>query len=282
MSFFFIFMADPQFGCYSFLSGMDEHQLQTMRLDGYNIEWMPKTTGWAKETELYEKAITQVNRLKPAFVVVGGDMINDADIPAQYNELMRITSKLDDGIPVHWVAGNHDVMDDLNPETLGLYRQWFGPDNYVIDYEESRFVVINSNTCVNSSKVSEEWDRLLEFLETAFREASANCSRHIVVFSHHPLFVDRFHEVGSDQVVSDDRRRVLFRLFAHYGATINMASHWHKNVYAIHDGIVSVISGSVGMPLGYDPSGFRIVKVYPDRVEHEYYGLNAMPTRVVV
>ena len=41
-----------------------------------------------------------------------------------------------------------------------------------------------------------------------------------------------------------------------------------------------VISGPVGFHLGDDPSGLRIVKVYDDRVEHQYFGMDDVPISV--
>ena len=41
-----------------------------------------------------------------------------------------------------------------------------------------------------------------------------------------------------------------------------------------------VTSGPVGYPLGDDPSGLRIVKVYDDRIEHEYFAFDALPDSV--
>ena len=38
-----------------------------------------------------------------------------------------------------------------------------------------------------------------------------------------------------------------------------------------------VTTSAVGYPLGDDPSGFRIVKVSQDKVEHQYCGLDHMP-----
>ena len=44
--------------------------------------------------------------------------------------------------------------------------------------------------------------------------------------------------------------------------------------------MLMVISGPVGFPLADDPSGLRIVKVYDDRVEHEYFGMDDVPMYV--
>ncbi len=58
------------------------------------------------------------------------------------------------------------------------------------------------------------------------------------------------------------------------------AGHRHRNNYAADGDMMMVISGPVGFPSGDDPSGQRIVKVYDDRVEHEYFGMDDVPTSV--
>ena len=46
--------------------------------------------------------------------------------------------------------------------------------------------------------------------------------------------------------------------------------------------MLMVISGPVGYPPGDDPSGLRIVKVYDDRIEHRYYGMDDVPDSVTL
>jgi len=282
VNFFFILMTDPQFGCYAALSNLDEVSVERLRRDGYKLQSTPKIVGIERETELYEKAIAEANRLGPDFVVMCGDMVHNFDDPAQHNELMRITSKLRRDIPIYWVAGNHDIQNNLTPETLSVYRDRFGDDNYAFTHKGSRFITINSCTCVDSSGVPGEWEAVLAFLERELRGARATGSNHVFVVSHHPLFIDRFHEVGSRDVVPDDRRGLLLEMFREYEITVNLAGHWHKNVYAQNGGVASVASGPVGYPLGHDSSGFRAVKVYDNRIEHEYYTLDSVPDAVVL
>ena len=57
--------------------------------------------------------------------------------------------------------------------------------------------------------------------------------------------------------------------------------HTHNNGSEVIWGIDIVITSSVGNPFS-GPPGFRIVKVYPDRVEHAYHGLDAMPESVAL
>jgi DNA repair exonuclease SbcCD nuclease subunit len=80
----FIQMSDPQFGKYT------------------------KNANFEHDTVNFEFAIANANRLKPMFVVITGDLINDAKSAAQATEYERISAKLDPKIRLYSVAGNHD------------------------------------------------------------------------------------------------------------------------------------------------------------------------------
>ena len=68
--------------------------------------------------ESWQKAVGEINRLKPGFAVVCGDLINrngnakavnlekDEEMAQAY---LKIAKTLDSSIPLHNVAGNHDV-----------------------------------------------------------------------------------------------------------------------------------------------------------------------------
>ena len=110
MSLFFIQMADPQLGMFALFSGLTDDEIEERRRRGINARKAPaKITGFADETRLFTQAIEAANRLKPAFVVVCGDMTNDPDDEAQLAEVMRIGHLLDRNIPLHWRAGNPDA-----------------------------------------------------------------------------------------------------------------------------------------------------------------------------
>src|SRR5262245_49691371 len=75
--FFFIQLTDPQFG------------MCTTNRD------------FAQETANFEFAVATVNRLRPAFVVITGDLVNKAGDAAQISEFQRIAGKVDHSIPVY-------------------------------------------------------------------------------------------------------------------------------------------------------------------------------------
>src|SRR4249920_2975667 len=71
LPFFFLQFSDPQFGMFT------------------------ADKDFAQETANFEFAIASANRLKPAFVVVTGDLVNKAGDPAQIAEYHRIAARLD-------------------------------------------------------------------------------------------------------------------------------------------------------------------------------------------
>ena len=280
MGFFFIQLADPQFGQYAAYSGLDDERLEELRQRGLNVARAPKVTGFARETELYESAIVSANRLAPDFVITCGDMTHDVGDVAQLDELMRITGKLDTDIPRYWVAGNHDLGNEVTSGSLARYRGRFGRDDYYFDHRGTRCVVLNSNIPNDPSQVPHEWQRQREFVEDALGEARRQAADHILAFVHHPLFLHRPDEEDSFVIVPQERRRVLLEIFHRHRVSAVFAGHWHRNVYGRDGDMEMVTSGAVGYPLGDDPSGLRVVKVFEDRLEHEYFALDAVPESV--
>src|SRR5688572_14676484 len=118
--FFFIQLTDPQFGMFT------------------------DNTNFTQETVNFEFAVANVNRLKPAFVVITGDLVNKAGDAEQIAEYRRIVRKIDRSIPVYDVAGNHDVENVPTPESLMAYTNLFGRDYYTFRHEGFVGVVLNS------------------------------------------------------------------------------------------------------------------------------------------
>src|SRR5215208_5187450 len=74
--FFFVQLSDPQFGMFT------------------------GDKDFAQETANFEFAVANVNRLRPAFVVITGDLVNKPGDAAQISEYLRIVGKIDTAIPV--------------------------------------------------------------------------------------------------------------------------------------------------------------------------------------
>ena len=254
--FFFVQMADPRFG---FFNG---------------------DRSFERETALYKKAIAHVNRLRPAFVVNCGDLVNKPGDAAQIAELFRITKKLDPKIRMHWVAGNHDVGTVPTSKTLETYRKKFAPDRYAFRHERTHCIVINSCVCQHPEKVQDEWKAQLKFLEKELERATKLGSDHKLIFLHHPLFLSHPKEKNDYFTIPKERRLVIVDLLKKQGVRAVFSGHYHRNALGRAGELEMIVTGPVGKPLGKDPSGFRIVRVYPDRIEHSYHGFEKMPRAV--
>jgi len=259
--FFFIQLSDPQFGL-------------------FEVRGAAPGDGTFPETALYEKAIAAANRLKPTFVVITGDLVQDPDSAEQHAELTRITGRLDSDIPMYFTTGNCDVGNSPTPESLSTYREKFGRDSFSFDAGGSHFVAINSSICLDPSDVPGEWESLIEFLRSDL-DAHSPSSEHTMVFMHHPLFGESADEPDDGiAIIPRERRKTILDLLRKHKASGVFAGHWHRNAYAADGDMLMVISGPVGFPIADDPSGLRIVKVYDDHIEHEYFGMDELPDSV--
>lgn len=257
-SFFFIQMADPQFGF--FTANQD----------------------FARETVNFERAIAAANRLRPAFVVVCGDLTHRAGDPAQVAEYLRIVGQLDKSIPLYSVPGNHDLALPLSPESVQAYRQVFGPDRFTFEYRGLLGIVINTSLIKEPAGAPNETAAQETWLRGTLDQAQREHHRHIMVFQHHSWFLTRADEPDQYFNLPSTKRRELLDLLTRGGVSHVFAGHYHRNALGRDGPLEMVTTGPVGKPLGSDPSGFRIVTVHHDSVSHRYYGLDSLPGRVPV
>jgi 3',5'-cyclic AMP phosphodiesterase CpdA len=278
VSFRFVFLADVQLGCYASFSGLDEQQAEVYAAKGMTVAAVPRVEGFDWDADRYRRATREINRIKPAFVVIGGDLIDDLSRQDQIDEFLAITGRIDPEIPVHFVPGNHDVAFDgvaPTPESLAAYREVFGPDTYSFTYRDHVFVALNTPIIDHPEHVPGEWRRQAEFLEDELEQA-VRSERPVTLIGHHPLFVERADEPDSYWNLPLVRRMPLLEMIHRAGVELGLAGHWHRNGVAVDDGFVQVTSGPVGYPLGPDPSGYLVVDVGPNEVAHHYHALDGL------
>ena len=253
--FFFIQLADTQFGMFS------------------------SDREFAQETANYEFVAANINRLRPRFVVICGDLINKVGDPAQTAEYLRITARIDPSIPVYAVPGNHDVGNEPTPETLAYYRQHFGRDYYSFIQGSLHGIVLNSGLISAPGKVPAEAEEQETWLKAELTRARAAGTRHIVVFQHHSWFLEKADEPTQYFNIPLEQRRRYLDLLKNAAVRYAFAGHYHRNAHGRDGDFEMITSGPVGQPLGTDPSGMRIVTVRDTGLEHRYYTLGSIPNR---
>ena len=116
----FVQLADPQLG-----------MLNSDQEDG----------GWEEETATLTKAVEHINRLKPKFAIVCGDLVhefpegvgekgNDRRKAGQTRSLQSALSRVDSSIGLVCLCGNHDVGNSPTRATIDLYKSRFGDDYF--------------------------------------------------------------------------------------------------------------------------------------------------------
>jgi glyoxylase-like metal-dependent hydrolase (beta-lactamase superfamily II)/predicted phosphodiesterase len=249
VSFRFVVLADPQFG-------MTSGNRDTL-----------------EETRLLGQAVEELNELRPAFVAVVGDLVSRPGDDGQRSDLMRTAAKLDDTIPLHWVAGNHDVENQPTPESLSWYRRHFGRDRYEFHHGGWRFVVLNSTLIKEPAQTAEENAAQWRWLEETLRSQDGDVVPPTIVFLHHPLFLKSADETDQYFNLPQPARERALRLFRSAGVVAAFAGHYHRQSRGDSDGFEMITSGPVGKPLGDDPSGYTVVDVYDTRIESRYVPL---------
>ncbi|MDP3070263.1 MAG: metallophosphoesterase [Opitutaceae bacterium] len=254
--FFFIQLSDPQLGMFT------------------------DNRDFTQDAANFEFAVAAVNRLRPAFVVITGDLVHKPGDAAQIAEYRRIAGKVDAAIPVYHIAGNHDVQNVPTPESLANYTKIFGPDRYVFRHGGLVGVVLNSSVIHSPEKSTAQLAEQERWLRAELAKARAENPRHIVVFQHHPWFLKSAAEPDQYFNIPLARRAPHLALFREFGVRYLFCGHYHRNAEARDGDLEAVTSGPVGKPLGGAKSGLRVAIVRDDRIEHRYYDLGDLPVRI--
>jgi 3',5'-cyclic AMP phosphodiesterase CpdA len=251
--FYFAMLSDTQFGMYA------------------------ADKSFAQETANYEFAVAAVNRLKPGFVIVLGDLVNRPGDPAQVAEFLRISRRIDKEIPVYFVPGNHDTGNEPTPESLAAYRRNFGRDYYGFRAGPVYGIVLNTALIQAPGRVMREYEAQDLWLKKELESAKRAAAPQIVVFGHHPLFLAEPEEPDRYENLPREKRRALIELLHRYHIRHYFAGHTHKNVLARDGDLEVVATAPVGKPLGKDGSGIRIAAVTANGLEHQYFEFGALP-----
>lgn len=235
---------------------------------------------FSRETVNMEKAIAESNRLKPAFVIICGDLVNKPGDIAQIAEYKRIAAKLDPSIKLYSVSGNHDVENVPTIASLALYKKHFGDDRYTFHSGNIVGIILNSSLIKDPSLAPIEAAKQLEWLIQALKDAKKSNARNIMVFMHHSLFLKDSNEPDEYFNINTERRKIYLELFKEYGVKEVFAGHYHRNAYGKFGDMEMITTGPIGRPLGADSSGFRIINVKGKIVDHSYFALDSLPVQL--
>ena len=235
---------------------------------------------FAQDAANFEFAVASVNRLKPRFVIITGDLVNKPGDAAQIAEYKRIAARIDKSIRFYHLPGNHDVDNAPTPATLAAYRRNIGEDWYSFREGDFAGVVINTTIIHTSSAVTDEVAKQKGWLESELAKLKSAGAKQIVVFQHHPWFVMKASEPDGYFNLPLATRQAYLDIFAKGGVRQIFSGHVHKSSVANDAEIEMIVSGPIGMPLSEEGSGMRVGIVRDGRVDHTFYPIGRVPNQI--
>lgn len=252
-SFFFLQLSDPQFG------------------------FMDNNKSISAETEAMNKAVTAINQLKPPFVVITGDFVNNSKSKEQIAAYKSMIAQIDSSVKVYMIPGNHDI-GKVSRASIDNYKKNYGETHFSFRYGDCAFIGIDSNIIKEEDKEREEVQ--FKWLEQELQKTKD--ARFKFVFTHCSVFLKRMDEPVNYSNFSLPMREKYVRLFQKYGVNAIFAGHLHNNAYGKVGNMEMITIGPVGKVLGTGYQGMNLVKVYPDRFISEFIALNQLPKEVVM
>lgn len=251
--FFFLQLSDPQFG------------------------FMDNNKSISAETEAMNKAVTAINQLKPPFVVITGDFVNNSKSKEQIAAYKSMIAQIDSSVKVYMIPGNHDI-GKVSRASIDNYKKNYGETHFSFRYGDCAFIGIDSNIIKEEDKEREEVQ--FKWLEQELQKTKD--ARFKFVFTHCSVFLKRMDESVNYSNFSLPMREKYVRLFQKYGVNAIFAGHLHNNAYGKVGNMEMITIGPVGKVLGTGYQGMNLVKVYPDRFISEFIALNQLPKEVVM
>ena len=251
--FFFLQLSDPQFG------------------------FIDNNKSISAETEAMNKAVTAINQLKPPFVVITGDFVNNSKSKEQIAAYKSMIAQIDSSVKVYMIPGNHDI-GKVSRASIDNYKKNYGETHFSFRYGDCTFIGIDSNIIKEEDKEREEVQ--FKWLEQELQKTKD--ARFKFVFTHCSVFLKRMDEPVNYSNFSLPMREKYVRLFQKYGVNAIFAGHLHNNAYGKVGNMEMITIGPVGKVLGTGYQGMNLVKVYPDRFISEFIALNQLPKEVVM
>ena len=251
--FFFLQLSDPQFG------------------------FIDNNKSISAETEAMNKAVTAINQLKPPFVVITGDFVNNSKSKEQIAAYKSMIAQIDSSVKVYMIPGNHDI-GKVSRASIDNYKKNYGEPHFSFRYGDCAFIGIDSNIIKEEDKEREEVQ--FKWLEQELQKTKD--ARFKFVFTHCSVFLKRMDEPVNYSNFSLPMREKYVRLFQKYGVNAIFAGHLHNNAYGKVGNMEMITIGPVGKVLGTGYQGMNLVKVYPDRFISEFIALNQFPKEVVM
>ena len=212
-----------------------------------------------------EKAVEEINSLKPAFVILTGDLVNSGD-EMEYESFKRIVARFKS--TVYSIPGNHE----FHSGTLEHYKFHLGEPYYSFDYDSLHFVGLDTSCdeiwTSENDPVGKIDSRQIEWLKLDLEQKGMN--QPTVIFTHHPLH-PKWVKVRPEIMVEEESRENVLSLLKRYNIVLVLSGHHHgEDVSTLHE-VTHIVTQALSVPVGdKTPVGYRICQVYQKEIVSLY------------
>ncbi len=243
-----------------------------------------------------KKAIDTLNKIKPDFVITGGDLIMDAlgqtyeRADSLYNLYAETIKELE--VPVYNTIGNHELYGILSRSGADtghpdygeqMFENRLGDSYYSFEHKGWKFMILNSVEDTGKDKYVGLIDKdQIEWIISELKKTGPDTP---IALSTHIPFITAFTQKYEGSTVPNDSVRVIANgkeildLFQGHDLRLVLQGHLHTVEDIYIDGIHFITGGAVsaawwkGPHRGFE-EGFLLIKVNNNDLEWEYVDYN--------
>jgi serine/threonine-protein phosphatase CPPED1 len=229
---------------------------------------------YAADLDRFKRAGEAINGLHPDFVVICGDLVNNAN-ENSFKDFA--TARAGFKSSSHCAPGNHDLSNSPTPETLASYRRNVGKDYYSFGHKGCVFVI--ANTQLWKAAVPGESEKHDAWFKGVLEDA-ARKQKPVFMVCHYPPFEKEPDEPEAYFNWPQEKRREMLSLFLRCGVVAILAGHTHKTLVLDYHGIQIVTGETTSRNFDNRPYGFRLWHIDTTRpFKHEFVPLVATDSK---
>jgi 3',5'-cyclic AMP phosphodiesterase CpdA len=207
---------------------------------------------YQKDIDSFRQAVFKINDLNPSFVVICGDLVNNAS-DKSFSDFKDIKNSLK--MPCYCVPGNHDIGNKPTQESLRRYRKNIGADYFVVEHTGTTFIFVNTQLWKEVLEVESE--RQDVWLKEKLKLASEK-KQQVFIVGHYPLFCKKADEAEEYMNLPFDKRMELLSLYDQNNVIAILHGHTHTLSLNNYNDIQMVGAETTSKNFDKNPLGFRL------------------------
>lgn len=204
------------------------------------------------------EAVKETNSIKPAFVIISGDLV-EYGLAEEYENFLKIMQKLK--VPYYAMPGNHETLKGTWDDFKNYIKQ---PLYQSFVYKNCQFILLNGSKNDKKYYSTGYIDKeQMEWLKKELEKGKGYL--YTFVFCHFPLE----KKWGSNGVKNPERDEIL-SLLKKYKVAAYIFGHRHRHDYSYSNGTTHILCGALSWNFTHSEVGYRIYKVYPEFTTTEW------------